>query len=134
MAETKKKPPAKKKKPAAKKKVKEPVVVEEVVEEVVVEPDMSVVPLDFGSDETCDCGDVCDKCFIGDECHCEEGDTCDICFVEVTEEPESEPQPEEALADEPQPPVSEEVKPKRQGRRPAVPFVRISGRPVSIRM
>ncbi len=123
MAETKKKkPPAKKKKPAAKKKVKEPVVVEEVVEEVVeavvvVEPDMSVVPLDFGSDETCDCGDTCEKCFI-----------------EVTEEPESEPQPEEALVDEPQPPVSEEVKPKRQGRRPAVPFVRISGRPVSIRM
>lgn len=120
MAETKdrkKKSPAKKR-AKAKPKVKEPVVVEEVVEEVVVEPDLSVVPLDFKEEDN--------------ECGC--GDTCDKCFIEVIEEPESEPQPQEVLVDEPQPPVSEEVKPRRRGRRPAVPFVRISGRPVNIRM
>lgn len=43
------------------------------------------------------------------------------------------PEIEEVKSETPTP-VSEEVKPKRQGRRPAVPFVRLHGYPVTIRM
>ena len=130
MTKAKKKQPAKKK-AAAKKKVEvvEPVAV--VEEEEVKEPDMSVVPLDFKEeDDECDCGeDVCDKCFFAKP------------EVEVSEEPESEPQPEEVLVDEPQrtipipvePEPIEEVKPK-VAKKPATDHVKIGGSLVRIRI
>jgi hypothetical protein len=101
----KKRAPSKKKRAPAKKKAAK----KKVEKPVVVEEVIEVVEPDLS---------VVPLAFEEPDITCDCGDTCEKCFI----------------ADEPQPPVSEEVKPKRQGRRPAVPFVRISGRPVNIRM
>jgi hypothetical protein len=106
----KKRSSAKKKRAPAKKKrapAKKKATKKKVEKPVVVKEVVEVVEPDLS---------VVPLAFEDDKCDC--GDTCDKCFI----------------VDEPQPPVSEEVKPKRQGRRSAVPFVRISGRPINIRM